>query len=305
MKIYNLGLAIDSPQDNDFIDLIERAAKLKGLTTYKVVPHNLDETIFRIQNHQIRFLSFYDRASDTSAQFLKIYSALSDNQVLYFANLDKQKTASDKSIMHEQFVMSELNVPKTIIVPELVAQPRIDLIESDLDILGRPFVIKPSIHTGSGDGVYLDVHSLADVEKIRNEFPEDKYLLQEKIYPKEPNLRRFWFRVFFVCGTIFSTWWDNDTHRYEPITTEDTNFIDINQIYGMMEKIHDICGLPFFSTEFTVAEDNKVYVIDYVNEICDMRLQSKYYDGIIDSLAKNIADEIIRHINELLYRYDS
>jgi hypothetical protein len=37
----------------------------------------------------------------------------------------------------------------------------------------------------------------------------------------------------------------------------------------------------------------------------DMRLQSKYYDGIMDNLAKNIADEIIRYINELLSRPES
>jgi hypothetical protein len=302
MKIYSLGLAVDSLLDYDFIELIAQAAQIRDLTTYKVLPHNLNETIYRIQNHQLRFLAFYDRASDTSIQFLKIYSALSENQVLYFENLATQKTASDKSIMHKQFVINKINVPKTIIIPEFVVQQKINLIESDLDILGRPFVIKPSVTTGSGDGVYLDAYSLADVQEKRNEFPEDKYLLQEKIYPKEINLKRFWFRVFFVCGTTISTWWDDDTHRYKPISNEDIKDIDVSHFNLIMNRIHDICGLKFFSTEFTVSEDNKVYVIDYVNEICDMRLQSRYDDGVPDNIVKNIADEIIRHIDVVLNR---
>ena len=59
MEIYSIGLAIDCPLDDEFFELIERTAHSRGLTTYKVLPYNLEETLLRFQNNQIRFRSFY------------------------------------------------------------------------------------------------------------------------------------------------------------------------------------------------------------------------------------------------------
>jgi len=188
----------------------------------------------------------------------------------------------------------------TIIIPEYNQQQEVNLIESDLDILGRPFVIKPSIHTGAGSGVFLNAYTLADVEDKRTEFPQDKYLLQEKIYPKEIYLKRFWFRAFYVCGTIIITWWDDYKHRYEPFSERDLEYIDVNQIDKMMNIIHNICGLNFFSTELTITAENNIFAIDYVNEICDMRLQSKFIDGIPDDIVKNIAEIIVKYLKNMI-----
>jgi hypothetical protein len=296
MVIYSIGLATDCTLDDDFFELMEQAAKIRGITTYKVYPYNLDETLFRIKNNQIHFLTYYDRASDTSTQFLKLNSALSTNKVIFFEDLDKQKLASDKSIIHEQFVKNELDVPETLVIPALNVQPEIDLMDRDLDQLGKPFVIKPAINTGSGVGVHLEAYTLSNIAEIRKENPEDKYLVQEKIYPKEKDQRLFWFRTFYVCGTIINTWWDIYSHRYEPLTYFNTNDIDMIPLEIIMKKIHVICGLNFFSSELTITKENKIYVIDYINEICDMRLQSKYFDGVPDEIVRIIAAEIVEYL---------
>ena len=296
MKIYSIGLATDCQLDDDFFELIEKAAHLRGLDTYVVNPFNLEETLFQIENNQIRFLAYYDRASDTSTKFLKIYSMLSKDRILNFMEQDQQKTASDKSVMHNHFIKNKLNIPKTLILPEYSQQQSINLVENDLDILGRPFVIKPSIHTGSGSGVYLNGYTLSEVEEKRKEFPEDKYLLQEKIYPKQIYLKRFWFRSFYVCGSIITTWWDDYNHQYEPFSKRDLENINLNQIDLMMRKIYEICRLNFFSTELAMTDEKKIYAIDYVNEICDMRLKSKHIDGIPDEIVKRIAEEIVRYL---------
>ena len=299
MEIFSIGLATDCHLDDDFFDLIEKAAHVKGLTTYKIYPDNLDDVLFNIANNTIRFLTFYDRASDTSPQFLRLYSAQTNEQISYFVDLYQQQMASDKSQMHKHFVENNINVPKTIIVPEYIQQKAVNLIESDLDILGRPFVIKPSIHTGAGSGVFLNAYTLADVEEKRKEFPQDKYLLQMKIYPREIYLKRFWFRAFYICGSIIITWWDDYKHRYEPFSARDLENIDVNQIDRVMKKIHDICRLNFFSTELTITGENNIYAIDYINEICDMRIQSKYIDGIPDEIVKNIAEKIVNHLKDM------
>jgi len=301
MELYSIGIATDCSLDYDFFAIMEQAARVMGLSTYMVRPHNLAETISRIRDKELNFLAFYDRASDTSPAFLDLYSVLADNQVLYFVNLDLQKTASDKSIMHKQFITNEINVPKTLIIPALNRQPKLKLVEQDLEMLSRPFVLKPAVNTGSGIGVHLDANTLTDVEEKRQEFPDDDYLLQQKIIPKEYDAKRFWFRVFYVCGSIIGNWWDNNSHRYQPIADEDELSDDIKRFNIILKRMHDICGLQFFSTELAITEDNSIYAIDYVNEICDMRLQSKYYDGIPDDVVKNIAEKIVeyleRHLN--------
>jgi hypothetical protein len=296
MKTYTIGMASDCPLDDDFFKLIEKVAHSRGLTSYIIYPFNVDETIFQLKNNQIRFLSFYDRASDTSAKFLNFYSVFPENQIFQFSNLELQNRAADKSIMHGLFVKSNLNVPKTVIIPEYLYHPSINILERDLDFLGRPFVIKPSIHTGSGSGVFLNGYSMADIAEKRKEFPEDKYLIQEKIYPREIYLKRFWFRAFYICGTIITSWWHDYGHRYEQLSERDLDKIDLNQINQMMFNIHELCGLNFFSTEFAITDKNKVYAIDYVNEICDMRLNSKYIDGVPDEIVKNIAEKLIGYI---------
>jgi hypothetical protein len=41
-------------------------------------------------------------------------------------------------------------------------------------------------------------------------------------------------------------------------------------------------------------------VIDYVNEICDMRLQSQHYDGVLDEMVRKIAVQIVSHVRQQL-----
>jgi hypothetical protein len=221
---------------------------------------------------------------------------LPEEQIYYFTDLDRQLAASDKSIMHENFVKNKINVPQTVILPEYLKQQFVNLNDSDLDILKRPFVIKPSIHTGAGSGVFLNGYTMTEVEDIRKEFPEDKYLIQEKIYPKEIYLKRFWFRAFYICGEIITTWWHDYHHRYESLSNRDLENIDIKQIDHIMKKIHEICGLLFFSTELAITDNDKIYAIDYVNEICDMRMQSKHRDGIPDDIVKKIAEKMVRYL---------
>jgi hypothetical protein len=295
MEIYHLGLATDCPLDDDFFSHIELVAHSKGLMTYRVHPANFDETLVRIQSGQIKFLFYYDRASDSSPEFRDLNRMLHKEHVIQLINLEKQDLAADKSLMHRQFIISEISVPKTIILPEYENQNFTHLDTNDLDFLGRPFVIKPSIHTGAGDGVVMNATVLTEIEQKRIKLPNDKYLIQEKVFPKEDEFGRYWFRVFYICGTIIPTWWNDQSHRYRSFLDEDYELIDRAEINNIMNKIYRICGLNFFSTELAITKENKIYAIDYVNEICDMRFQSRFYDGVPDVVVKMITEEIVRY----------
>ncbi len=68
-----------------------------------------------------------------------------------------------------------------------------------------------------------------------------------------------------------------------------------------MKKIYGVCGLDFFSTELAINSENKLVVIDYVNEMCDMRLKSKHYDGVPDNIVEQIAAQIASAIKGIAY----
>ena len=51
-----------------------------------------------------------------------------------------------------------------------------------------------------------------------------------------------------------------------------------------MSIIKKVCRLDFFSSEIAITNSDRLVVIDYVNDVCDMRPQSSAFDGVPDSL---------------------
>jgi hypothetical protein len=63
----------------------------------------------------------------------------------------------------------------------------------------------------------------------------------------------------------------------------------LSPLVSITREISAVCGLDFFSTEIAVNSGGKFLTVDYVNEICDMRIQSRYADGVPDRLALAIS----------------
>jgi hypothetical protein len=59
-----------------------------------------------------------------------------------------------------------------------------------------------------------------------------------------------------------------------------------------MRTIQEVCSLDFFSSEIALTEEARFVVVDYVNEVCDMRLQSKHRDGVPDDVVLRIQELI-------------
>ena len=158
----------------------------------------------------------------------------------------------------------------------------------DLAILGRAFIIKPCNTTGGGLGVVTGAESLKDILDERMINTDDKYLLQEKIYPMTLDGKRAWFRCFWAFGKPIITWWDDQTHLYYEMTQDDLEGFNLKKLPFITRKIAKLTQLDFFSTEIVLTEKRKFVVIDYVNDQCDMRLSSKHRDGVPDQVVKQI-----------------
>jgi len=296
VKFYHLGLAADWEYDSDFLQIIEKKAKVSGLETLTIWPANLEDVYAQLRDQKIGFQFILDRASLSSPEFNDLIFLAQKQGTIIFDPPEKVHRAADKATMHLEFISQGILTPYTIILPPFEQNASLENLGLDLSPVGHPFVIKPASFTGGGMGVIKDGSGPEDIQRARQEFPQDKYLIQEKIEPKILNGWRFWFRVFFSWSLIQATWWNDETHLFKELTREEIINFSLQALFDLTEKIQRICELNFFSTEIVLDKNNRLVVVDYVNEICDMRLQSRHYDGVPDRVVENIAESLIAFI---------
>jgi hypothetical protein len=298
---FDIAVAWTWEFDREFLTCINSAASGRRLTTCFVDRQNLSETLSGLHDDSIHFRFFLDRASDEDEQFLPLVQLLSRRARSAGRSTasrvvnphDQLRRASDKATMHLEFLSRGLHVPYTIIISPYSQRKEVELSLSELALLGRPFIIKPANTTGGGIGVVLGAETLKDIIETRQHHKNDKYLLQEKIHPVEIDHHRGWFRVFYAFGLIFPCWWNDQTHVYKEITPKEEEAFELNPLRSITSTIQDICGLDFFSTEIAVTSTGTFVVVDYVNEMCDMRLQSNHPDGVPDPVVASIANALV------------
>lgn len=291
----DLALAYDWEYDADFIRLCREEAEALGLSFLAIPPSGLASALEAVSAGGLAVRFLIDRAASTSPEFLPLQRALAGRGADVLDPIDALRWASDKATMHLEFITAGLQTPFTVILPPASRVETVAVSAAELERLGRPFVIKPANTTGGSIGVIKDAGTLDDILRARREYRDDKYLVQEKVRPLERHGRRFWFRGFYSCGLIQCAWWDDLTHRYREVEAEEAESYGLFHLFEIVSRIAGVCRLRFFSTEVALGPDGRFVVIDYVNESCDVRLQSRAADGVPDALVRNIASSIVRY----------
>ena len=296
MEIFDLAIAFVWEYDDDFVNLIEQILQEEGLSTFLIKEHNINEITGKVRDKKISFRFYLDRASDVNPVFEELAKILSRRKTIIINPYKKVQHAIDKASMHLEFIEAGLNVPYSIIIPPHSELEDIKLTIEDLSILGRPFIIKPCNTTGGGMGVVTGAETLGEIfhERITNS--NDKYLIQEKIYPTMLDGRRAWFRCFWAFGKPVAVWWDDLTHLYEELTEEEISNYGLKRLLQKTRIIAKITELDFFSTEIVLNNKNLFVVIDYVNDQCDMRIKSKHFDGVPDNAVNQIINNLKNYI---------
>jgi hypothetical protein len=297
---YDIGLVWNWAYDQEFLQLVVTAIRAKGLNAFLIDQSNLSETIELWKADRVQFRFVLDRASDEDERFLPLAQLFTRRQSgstlrppLRIINpYDLLRRASDKATMHLEFLTRGLHVPFTIIISPYNHKREVELSLTELSQLGRPFIIKPANTTGGGVGVVLGAESLKDIIETRQHHKNDKYLLQEKVTPASLTNHRAWFRVFYAFGQIIPCWWDDLTHIYEELTPAEEEGFGLQPLRLITATIREICGLEFFSTEIALTPGQSFIIVDYVNEMCDMRLKSLYADGVPDAIVLRIAHSL-------------
>ena len=296
----DLGIAWVWQYDREFVEIVEKSVQRTGLTTFRIERHNISEFTEALKNRQVDLGVYFDRASDEDELFQPLARYIgqhrSDIRVINPHHL--QMRAADKATMHLEFLSHGIEVPYTIIISPYNHKQEIELSLSELANLGRPFIIKPANITGGGVGVVVGAETLKDILEARQHHRNDKYLLQETVKPAYLSENRAWFRVIYAFGSVFPCWWDDQTHFYEIVTEEEEKTFGLKELRRITDRIQSICGLTFFSTEIVYTSQSKFIVVDPVNEVCDMRVQSVHRDGVPDSVVHAIADCLARVVTE-------
>ncbi len=282
----DLGILWEWEYDERFVRLIDSLCQKSGKTSYLISPFNLEESMAKIAKGELRFRVVFDRATDSNPAFLPIVRFHQEVQSLIINEPEKAMHTYNKALMHVEFKNAELNVPFTIMI-----SPGETVDDKDLDVLGRPFVIKTVEGEGGGEGVFTGVQTFDEVQRMRDQYPGKLILIQENIVPYEFQEKRCWFRIFYVCGKVIPCFWDDQTHIYQRLTLDEESMF--SELRRIAEKIHEITGLEFFSTEIVRIKDGRFVVVDYINDQCDMRFQSDTPDGVPDSVVEEIAAAIV------------
>lgn len=299
MEAFDLAISYIWEYDVEFIEMIEEIFHNDGLSTFIISDYNVFEITERLRNRSLSFIAYLDRASDADENYNEIAQMLSRRKTKIFNPYKQIQTTIDKATMHLEFITAGINTPYTIIIPPLNKEKDVYVSIHDLARLGRPFIIKPANTTGGGLGVITGAESLEEALNERAYLADDKYLLQEKIYPTTLNGKRAWFRCFWAFGYSIPCWWDDQTHLYELLTAEQIKKYNLKELSSILRKIAKLTQLDFFSTEIVLTNCKKFIAVDYVNDQCDMRPQLNHWDGVPNDVIYKIIHNMKNKVKKM------
>jgi hypothetical protein len=299
LNTFDLAIAYKWIYDKEFTELIEKRFHENGLSTFIIGTHNVFEITNQLEKGDLSFKAILDRGSDEDESFQGIADFIQTTDTYVINGYNETEEAIDKAKMHKQLERFNFPVVDSIIVPSLDEKKELEITSDQLEKLGSPFIVKPSYYSGGAEGVLVNATSLDDILKSRTINSDDALLVQKKIYPASYSGRRIWLRVFWFFDEAIPLWWHDETHIYDEITEKEYNDLNIQQMLDLSKQIAEIAKLQYFSTEYTIDKNGDLYIIDYVNDQCDMRMKSNHFDGVPDWLAERLIYKMVQKVKSL------
>jgi hypothetical protein len=289
METFDLGIAWDRKEDNEFAEGLNNYALKEGLKPYLLHGYNFYASLKDISEGNINFRYFLNRTSEDDPVFSGLPDFLKRKGITFINHPDNAKKSSDKFQMHSMFVSYGLPVPKTVF---LKPQEERQVLEAKIQHVSVPCVLKPAF--GSCDGsTALTIDSLDDAFRLMGREQDKSYFAQERLIPINLENKPAWFKVLYCFGEIIPCRWHPVSREYEMLSLRQIYRLGLHEIWPITKKIKQACRLDFFSTEIVMKEDKKFLVVDYVNDRPDMRKKSKLNDGMPDEIVNEAIEKII------------
>jgi len=285
---WDFAVAWEWPYDDDFVARLATRCAVSGRTFLSITADNLTASLAELmEGGSVRVL--LDRASDADQRFLPL-QRLVEKRGGKVLNRDALALwSSDKTTMHMEFLSHGVNVPNTVLLPPYASHS--ELAAEAIAGIGSPFYVKPASF-GGGEGVRV-AGCIEEAQEARRQYPLEKYLLQERVLPRLLDGRRAWFRPLHCCGDVHLLWWDDRTHLYTAVTSQEEALYGLSGLRQVSRQVAEVSLMDFFTTEVCMVESGRLVAVDYVNTPCDMRLQSRHAEGVPDAVVDRVVESLV------------
>jgi hypothetical protein len=281
-----------------FLDFLVRYAEVRSLSCVVCTDTNVYSLIRacesgrrRIGLHLDTLAAYEDEPGDP---YHRLVYAAKDSGALVVNEPDHSKLGVNKAVIHYHFERAHIPLPRSIVVRNWEPST-FRLTPAERTRLGRPFVAKPARGYGKRGVIMLYEGTAPELARARRFDRGDDFLLQEFVEPEWLGSRRGWFRIYFVLGEIIPCWWDNRTEHFCPVSVDEFHRFALNPLCHIV-RVARLTHMTFFSTEFAAVRRGsrrRFVAIDYVNDPCDMTVQSHSHSGAPDAVVLHIAERLV------------
>jgi len=331
VRLYDLCLAWNWEHDADFVRILDSACAARGRTLLDVSARNLRELLPLLSERSAGFRLFLDRASESDSSYLSLVDAAKLLGARRLNPRELADRAYDKAAMHAAFLAGGIPVPQTAILPPFSAQP--DLPPIDLSPFNGRFAVKPALGGGgegvvveisTPEQIQSARRGFPDQQYLLQEHVTPKIVdglpaWFRVIYCLGEVFVNFWDTTTHVytpvrVGAVGAVLGDcpaeggavggqvgavlGDCPAEGDVVGGQAGAVlgdcpAEGGLRGIARQIASICRLDLFSTEIAWTEDDRLLVVDYVNDPIDLRLQSRAADGVPDFIVERIAARIV------------
>jgi hypothetical protein len=290
--------------DDFFIHRVQQHCAEAQLNFFLVEPTWVEHFFEKVNRGEVwprALLNMHSEHHQPTDIFHRVVRLATERQSFVIDPPDRALAAFDKARLHPRLVEAGIPVPPTVIVPRERVES-FQLSEEQRTLLGTPFVIKPALGYGRR-GVVMDATSEKDLLRSAAAWPDGDYLLQRRIVARTVKEAPAYFRVYFVFGTVWSSWWNCFSDRYRLTTEAEIAAIGLQRLEETVRQIAKLTGMSFFSSEMAQVETGEFVVIDYLNDQCHMLSQSSNPQiGVPNELVAAIARRLVEAVAQRIAR---
>ncbi|MDB6053579.1 MAG: hypothetical protein JWN25_1102 [Verrucomicrobiales bacterium] len=302
MRIYDVAMTHMLDTDDFFIHRVQQSCARLGLNFFLVEPLWVESFLhqFVLGKMWCRVLiNMHSEHHQPQDIFHRVVRMVSEKGGIVIDPPDISISAFDKAWLHPKLIAAGIFVPHSVILSSDQTSTY-KLTDQEREMIGLPFVIKPSMGYGR-KGVILEASAETELARSASAWPNPHYLLQKRIIPKTIGEDPAYFRVFYVFGKTWITWWNCFTDQYREVTPYEKETHHLQKLEQIVTTIAQVSRMNFFSTEVAIDSAETFIAIDYVNDQCHLLTQSSDpRRGVPDRIVREIAEALVEASSRLI-----
>jgi hypothetical protein len=315
----------DMPAFIAFERWLAEAAATRGLSCALLHDGLVREAIRRLQDGRLSIgfhLDYFALWHVAGDPYARLSEAVLDAGGHPVNAPDRARHFTDKAVAHAELLRRGLGVPESFVLGPSATGGRLPpaaWTRLRLNEPGTCVYVKPANGFGSRGVVRvdrIDPDSLgAALTAVRAQGADDAVLVQREVLaPRlrcaDGSERSAYWRILYCLGELIPFWWnkqeaDFGRPSYRRLTAEEISQHRLGAVLDYVLALADLSRLEWFSTElclsegteasrFTVRGDDgrarPVVAIDYVNDQCDVDVQSRWAGGPPDAVVRHLAE---------------